>query len=93
MNGIVWSEWRTKSKPNVGDYVQVEYWGHPGEVRLIEGFVCSVDGLDFFLSGLDEDGLIHYVVRWRVGRLPEWPAEQHRAAKGNTTKRGSTANA
>ena len=76
---MIWGPWRTDYGMKLGDYIQVEgrYYATKGRMRK-EGIVYSVSYTGFELNTTIGDPDRMYLERWRLGKLPEVKAMQHR---------------
>lgn len=73
----MWEEWqKSPSKPNLGDYIQVEIMsyfyfgvGNYDNIKIVEGIVTSVFEKGFIVTNIPEGGP-YVFVRWRRRILP-----------------------
>jgi len=75
---MTWGPWRTDQGMTIGDYIQIEGTHiHTGELKRREGMVGSTteNGFDFTN---DYGGVILFLERWRLGKLPEAKTKQRR---------------
>jgi hypothetical protein len=76
MSKIIWGPWQDPnfSRPNLGDYVQLDLTTWPeGVSALEEGTVIEVDSGGCKLAPtVLTNAFITVVILWRLGRLPEY---------------------